>query len=526
MRYYWSDEFVRRLDVGGSPMFAVDFDDDIALGEFGAALPVRLVLHSHGISAGTYHIPHAIERVSGSGQSVGIRTWASRFGTMTLTLAGVDIANLVARRIPLGLPCRFKVGFEGMSFEDWETVGIYRFDGLSGSRNRWLMKFGDLGKVLQSAVSRTSSDSTAIFEEFSTTGNYFGSVTTAADDAGLKKDGEAGARGALRLTATGGLDIGKSCFVKYSGITDVGGVPNITTIEVDALGTERIGASGSPVDIEHVNYIHDDLPRLVEKFIVDGSDAIGTMPDGLSMGYGYSGFFNVGDFGAWQTKWDRFTKFKADLFSTTIVQNPYRFLSKLMADCGAWLVMKEGRLSWRFAYDVTGVGSVSIPTDFEINDEDIISVDRYNVFNSDAREQVVNLRFLDGSSTTDVTTNPAVADLPNAKRADTVAYNDDLSTTNRANAQANLENRLSRWYQSIPDELTLNLRGWRWMHMVPGDVASITSKHIPDFFSREIGETLDATPYMVTSINTNWTDFSCTVELSRPRYLSAFTLDL
>ena len=137
MRFYWSDEFMKHLDVGGSPMFAMDFDDDIGLGEFGATLPVRLVLHSHGVSAGDNHIPHAIESVSGSGQSVSIRQWGNRFGSLTLRLAGVDMAELVARRIPMGLPCKFKVGFDGMSFADWETVGIYRFDGLTGSRNRW-----------------------------------------------------------------------------------------------------------------------------------------------------------------------------------------------------------------------------------------------------------------------------------------------------------------------------------------------------------------------------------------------------
>ena len=168
MRFYWSDEFMKHLDVGGSPMFAMDFDDDIGLGEFGATLPVRLVLHSHGVSAGDNHIPHAIESVSGSGQSVSIRQWGNRFGSLTLRLAGVDVAELVARRIPMGLPCKFKVGFDGMSFEDWETVGIYRFDGLTGSRNRWQMKFGDLGKVLQAAISRTTTSSTAIFSEFET----------------------------------------------------------------------------------------------------------------------------------------------------------------------------------------------------------------------------------------------------------------------------------------------------------------------------------------------------------------------
>ena len=47
MRFYWSEEFMQKLDVGGSPMFAMDFDDDIGLGEFGAALPTLIIKIHH-----------------------------------------------------------------------------------------------------------------------------------------------------------------------------------------------------------------------------------------------------------------------------------------------------------------------------------------------------------------------------------------------------------------------------------------------------------------------------------------------
>lgn len=275
--------------------------------------------------------------------------------------------------------------------------------------------------------------------------------------------------------------------------------------------------------IEHVNYIHDDLPRLVEKFLLDGSDAAGTMPDGHSMGFKRDGLFNGADWDYWRTHWERYTRFKADLFTLKRAQNPYRLIGKLMAEFGAWLVMKEGRLSWRFAYDITDHALIKTPHDFEIVDQDIISVDRYEVFSGDAKEQVMQIRWLELSSSTIVTANPAIADPQDAKRADAVVYDDDVDTSNRADAADNLSTRLDRWYHSIPDTLTLNLRGWRWMHMVPGDVALVSSDYIPDLFSREMGQTLTEARYMVTSINVNWQDFSCTVELSRPRLLSAFS---
>lgn len=244
MRFYWSEEFMQKLDVGGSPMYAMDFDDDIGLGEFGAALPVRMVLHSHGVSAGDNHIPHAIESVRGSGQSVSIRQWGNRFGTLSLNLAGVNVAQLVARRVPLGLPCKFKMGFEGMSFDDWATVGIYRFEGLTGSRNRWQMKFGDLGKLLQSAMSRTTSSSTAIFSEFETKSSIAskfspsGSGFTISADlvtgaSGLVKDTDAGARGLLYCQRTDGP--GDPFYLKYTGISGF----TITPVHHDVMGTER-----------------------------------------------------------------------------------------------------------------------------------------------------------------------------------------------------------------------------------------------------------------------------------------------
>lgn len=529
MRFYWSDEFMKKLDVGGSPMFAIDFDDDIGLGEFGAALPVRLVLHSHGVSKGSHHIPHAIESVRGSGQSVSIRQWGNRFGTLSLNLAGVNVAQLIARRVPLGLPCKFKMGFEGMSFDDWATVGIYRFEGLTGSRNRWQMKFGDLGKLLQSAMSRTTSSATSIFSEFETStavsSNFnpaVGGFTISADPvtgvSGLVKDTDTGARGLLYCQRTDGS--GDPFFLKYTGISGL----TITPVHHDVMGTQRPfytdGAQAHKV--EHVNYIHDDLPRLVEKFLMDGSEPAGTMPDGHSMGFKREGLFNSPDWDLWTTHWDRYPLFKADLFTLKRAQNPYRLIGKLMAELGAWLVMKEGRLSWRFAYDITDVATIKTPHDFEIVDQDIISVDRYEVFSGDAKEQIVSLNFLDNVAATSVTSNPAIAD-GTSKRADAVVYDDDVDTSNRANAASNLETRLKRWYQSIPDTLTLNLRGWRWMHMVPGDVALVSSDYIPDLFAREMGQTLTEARYMVTSINVNWQDFSCTVELSRPRFLSAFS---
>ena len=534
MRFYWSDEFMKHLDVGGSPMFAMDFDDDIGLGEFGATLPVRLVLHSHGVSAGDNHIPHAIESVSGSGQSVSIRQWGNRFGSLTLRLAGVDMAELVARRIPMGLPCKFKVGVDGMSFADWETVGIYRFDGLTGSRNRWQMKFGDLGKVLQAAISRTTTSSTAIFSEFETSnaisskfnpavGGFTISANPVTGVSGLVKDTEAGARGLLYCQRTDGP--GDPFYLKYTGISGL----TITPVHHDVMGTDRpfYTDGGLAVDadhkIEHVNYIHDDLPRLVEKFLLDNSEATGTMPDGHNMGFQRAGLFNSPDWDLWRTRWERYSSFKADLYTLKTAQNPYRILGKTMAELGAWLVMKEGRLSWRFAYDIGPTSPVKVDHDFEIVDQDIISVDRYELFSSDAREQVVALRFLDGVRYTYVTANPAIGDRVEDKRADAVVYDDDVDTSNRANAKINLEDRLSNWYTSIPDTLTLNLRGWRWLHMVPGDVALVNSQYIPDLFAREGGTKLTDQRFMVTSVNCNWRDFSCTVELSRPRFLSAFS---
>lgn len=247
------------------------------------------------------------------------------------------------------------------------------------------------------------------------------------------------------------------------------------------------------------------------------------MPDGHNMGFQRGGLFNSPDWDLWTTRWETYSSFKADLYTLKTAQNPYRILGKTMAELGAWLVMKEGRLSWRFAYDIGPTSPVKVDHDFEIVDQDIISVDRYELFSSDAREQVVALRFLDGVRYTFVTANPAIGDRVEDKRADAVVYDDDVDTSNRANAKINLEDRLSTWYTSIPDTLTLNLRGWRWLHMVPGDVALVNSKYIPDLFAREGGTKLTDQRFMVTSVNCNWQDFSCTVELSRPRFLSAFS---
>jgi len=527
----WTDAFKRKLDVGGSPMFALDFQTTELLSSFGDYVPTRYVLHSHAGDGREGDVPHSIANVSGAGHSVSVGSWSSRAGGIRVKLASPAVAALVAKKIPRGMLCYFKVAFEGTSSGGWNTMGLYQYQGLSGSENDWTMTFGDHLSALQSARGRGARiaqplfggvKQSAISSDWNVLENFI-EIPTASASA-IFQDEATGAQGLLYCEP----ETGQPFYLKYNGIQHTSTPRRIlnvyqksTGVAATVIGTAGPVNMGAASKISHVDYIFEDLPTIAERYMIDEDLPRGSMNGpNHNMGLGfYEGIFNTTDWDRWKTRWGKYQAFKADWVSQKTISNPIRELQKFMGRFGAWIVIKEGGLSWRFVQHMLDDSSIPLYLDYEINDTDIISLDRYEQYNSDSKSAISNVNvtwFGGGGSYEFPVTLPSTDD--DVGRLETVVFNDEDHASNQTNAQTHMRSRLDAWYKRVPESYTLNLRGWRWAELAPGDVCSISSDYLYDLTAATYGtglKTLSDSAMMVTNVNVNWNDFSTTVEFTR-----------
>jgi len=516
----WSADFMARLGMGGEPMFALDFADAPNPDAFDYR-PERYILHTHGIGGGN-HIAHALNSVSGPTQSVQLRTWQPHIGAVRATLSGVDQAYWIARVIPRGMLCRLKIGFAGMEYSDWGDVGIYQYKGISGARNNWQMEFGDFFAYLRSRYASASYDD--LFpdagEQTELTASYATGDTslTVASNSKFTMDSDSGARGLLQMNP----ESGDPFYLKFSA------TPGSTTINVDAsdvIGTTRsaITVSGSTDhQVTALGYVNDDLPDIMEKLLFRSTSSVGTMPTNSNVGLHYDR--TQVDQADWVRHSNRFATaggFTADFIASQPLTNPWAAISDFFGSFGMWLVMRQGALSFRAVSDIAADSSHPIFIDDEITDADIVSVENQQLYHPDAPEEFIQVTFpltaySDESSA--ATTMPANKNHSHSSRAH--VYDVGTATTNRSNASVHLRKRLLKWYTRIPMSMTLNLVGWRWASLVPGDVVTVRSDYIVDLMSPVASlvtqyKKLDRVTFLVTSVTPDFLNFTTSVELAR-----------
>ena len=523
----WSEEFKRRLDVGGEPMFALDFASPDLFGE--PLSDIRFVIYSHepqNVSA--YEIGHAITNVSSTGQRVTVRSCRSSLGGLRVQLAGANIAQRIRMFVPRGMIAEFKVGFPGMDYADWGTVGAYSFSTLTGSQNNWTMDFNDLFTALQGRTGRTLSAAymKQAGETTLTNGTWATGDSTLTVDSTteFEKDDTVSpaGRGLLYCSPSDGDPF----YLKWSSKTSTA----FTVVTTDVIGTSRTALANDNT-ITSLGYIFDTVPDITYMMLFGGLAGAGTitMPDNWHMGLKFSSHLvNSMDLNSWRSRFlSLYIPFNADFITDAPLQNPYRALEEFLAAFGCWLVFKEGGISWRFVQQIVGFGDAGPKpcAEYAITDKDIVSEDSYSLHSPDAPVEYLQVRY-PGSGVTVAT--DSVGTLPMEFRFEhpsySRAFDDDVEPSNAANATSNLKNRLSSWYTRIPDKMSLTLRGWKFATLVPGDVVVLESDYIYDMINGPdtiVGEeeprrTHKSTVYLVTGVDINWQDFTTSVELSTP----------
>ena len=520
----WHTRFKERLALGGEPMFAIDFQaPDLLESDF--LRERRYVLHSHEAPAGDDHIGHAIQSVSGSGQRINIRTWRTSIGGLRVSLSGANVAQFIAKAIPRGMLAEFKVGFAGFDYDEYETCGIYMFKGLSGSENNWSMDFHDLLSAFQapdnpalSAQFYKEAGTTATLNtDWATTDAQMYSLSATLPD--FVKDSSSGARGLVYAQPT----TGDPFYVKF---TERDGV-NLEVVNANVIDTTRVNMSTGD-SITLIGYVFDSVPDVAHRILFGGLAGASTMPTNWHMNLKYATHnVNRADFNRWRSKWINFyTQFKADFITAAPLENPFRGLESFLAAFGAWLVVKEGGLSWRFVQQIVGGPSFSAKecAEYVITDDDIVQEDTYQLFHPDAPVEYFQVRHAGSTAYNEGTikTRPGVFRLDRPSRD--AVFNDDTATANQANASANMRFRLSPWYHRIPDQMSLTLKGWRFAELVPGDVVTLESDYIYDMINgpdlvvggSESNRTHLGTQYLVTGVDVDWNSFTTSVQLSTP----------
>lgn len=533
----WSERFKQRLEAGGAPMFALDFQAPDLLSD--TLTEERFVLHSHDAPASDRHIAHAIESVDGSGQRISLRRWESSIGGLRVNLAGSNVAQLVAKRIQRGMMAELKVGFEGFRYEEFQTCGLYVYRGLSGSRNNWSIEFDDLFTAFQGPASVASSESFYEDAGTRTTLIQFWDTTDAsllANTSGFEKDATSGAKGLMLCQPSGGDEFYLKWTSKTSLSFDVVNSNALNTILSDMSGPPSV----SPGDaITSIGYVNDPVPDVAHKILFGSAVGSSTvvMPSNWHMGLNVNSHnFNRDDFERWKNRFTgTYANFLADFIVPSPLENPFRGLEEFMASFGAWLVIKEGGLSWRFVQQIVGGSDFSAKYCAEnlITDDDIVSEDGYQVYHQDAPVEYFQVRFNAGAAgagragiNEPVRTMPASFALDHASRAFSFGSSSNLDL-----ALSNMRHRLAPWYHRIPDEMRLTLKGWKFAELVPGDVVTLQSDYIYNMvngsqlervessttgfgFVGKVKRTHQDTQYMVTGVDVDWSGFTTSVQLS------------
>ena len=538
----WSLKFKEHMARGGEPVFAVDFQSP-DLRDSGDIDVDTFVLHSHGSPGIHLHLGHAIEKISTTGQRVSVRSWKSSLGGLRVHLSGAKVAQAVSVNIPRGLLAELKVGFAGFRYDEFETFGFYVYRGLSGIENNWVMEFDEGLSILQRPSSVHLSG-----QFYRQAGNHYAELST----------GYAGTAGETDLLVANAkrLDSGETItfnstnfpkdsthrgllyvestdtdpfFLKFTGIDGLG----FEVVADNVLDTVR-GPAGILDKVFVYGYVQDSIPEVANLVLFGRRDAHilsdKTMPDGWHCDLrADSHMVHQPDMHRVSELFSSdYANFKGDFIVPSALDNGFRGLEEFLSAFGFWLVMKEGRLSYRFVQQLVVAGGFSpkATPDYIITDYDIVREQSYQRYNTDAPDEIFQLALPGGilSSTvseTPIKTRPGTYRFMHPSRQ--FVFDDDVLSSNKLNSRTNMKGRLGPWYHRIPDQMTLELKSWRFAEMVPGDVVSIESSYLFNMINGALpmpdGSMLRShrgTLYLVTGVDVNWDSFSVTVQLSTP----------
>jgi hypothetical protein len=412
-------------------------------------------------------------------------SWSSTIGQFTVPLAG-DVTALL-RRVTRGTVVVLDMGFAGWPISDFEVIAVGQVWTVEGADPSWTLVCRDMLSMLRSRLAGAVTTLPMFYGLTNAT-----TLTSAytAGDATLNVSNttgfhrRTGSSYGLKILPDGGgeafyLFSTGSTGTTFTGTTDGGLVAWDETTETyvssDAnadtasIVSEVAYLAGHPLDIVRwlllstgagTNGAYDTLPTSwswgIPQDLVDIEDIQGVRTYVVTVS---SGSYT------WQVLVD-----PAD----APLEDPYGWISALLADAGMYLTTRMGLLTVRAGQLHTSSTASAWMADEEILDEDIETARFLGLWDPQASTEYASIIAVTATGST--TTYDDLQTLPAAASA---TYDvSDRVFANEAAVRSEMTGRLIESTCRIGESIELVLRGIAWGRLTPGDVPRVTTPRL------------------------------------------------
>jgi len=502
-----------------------------------------------GIEAGLLNQTHEIADMRTSGQSVKIRDWTTTTGSFSFALTSTKPGTATLPFSPVrGMHVQMRMGFAGgYSSLGFEVIARGMIDKISRNGDTWWVHCRDTLDVLRTKrVSPDDPDFTPVqyFESVGksteiTSGHAWasgGGNDLYVDDLSIfEKSARSGAVGVAKVEGGGGRD---AWWFVYSAKSAASGAGTLTASGSSDWFGNLVGGGTYPVGtvVTHYGVVAGKpwnvYARLMRSTGAESSSGFDTLPSewGCGLPLWMIDTDDILAMGSHPSMYDRSTGSditpKWTPFFLTAVDDMLRVVTEGLAQLNMWPVVLEDQLSIRLAYDYRYFDPLIVDW---IDDDWIVSIDSFELFHPDAAVQFLrvggaythtgdlySLRGDDPDSRpwlekyektigANGRTVGGTAGTPDTK----TCWEAGVATGAHADSRTQSVNAHT-WYTKIPEALTITTRTLRYAPLVPGDLVSVTSRHILGRDGLYDEETL-----MVTSVTPDWLRGQVTLDLAR-----------
>lgn len=462
----WSSRFIAALsDASLSPMFI--FETIALSGMPGSSW--RVVSHENLTGE-----PYLGDALQVGGASVALQSWRASVGAFTVRILADETVSSMLGSVVRGALCRVLMGFAGWGEGDFEPILLGQVRNISGMNGIYEIECHDILAALQSRLT-TDGAKLALFYVPTGTVAVGVSATYTAGDATLNVTdtsefySETAAAGALKIIPTSGKD---PFYLSYTGKT----ATTFTGLSATGQhGTTAVKArlNPTPSEVSRVALLTGHPFDIVRRILTStGAGTNGTYDDyPAHWGFGLSqDLVDSDDIDRWRPVLSAHTwEFFVENGDTEI--DALGWLTEHLADAGAWLVNRHGRISVRCAQDPEGL--YSIREAFEITDDMIASIESWEAWDAGVPLEFGTTRAITATGAS--STTETVGTMP---AAEVIEYDvSDKAFVNEASVRSEMLARLVPWTCRVPEKVVLRLIGLAGMQLVPGDLITLSTSY-------------------------------------------------
>jgi hypothetical protein len=412
-----------------------------------------------------------------SGGVLSLRDWSCtplsfNVGVLGEEARGRDVRQLVQR----GMGVRLKLGF-GDDLSEFQDIALGTVYGLSRMGSGWAIRCKGLEGSLGSRITTAAGEHSLGHDLASTTLNHGGALLktddpiTVTSTTGFREDDNG--TGCIQITA----DDGSTYYATYTGKT----ATTFTGITIgDPVGTALFGtvhsATADGNAVSEVMYTKGHPLRIAARGLssrggsnVNGPDDI--MPESWGLGIPADAIHDRDISHGLQIAQPASGADDWHWVQPAEIDNPQDALATFLNGCGYFLTQHRGRITARPALEPwnsqSGAHTVLV-------DADIRRLVGYESWDPDSPIEYSRTRILYGDGTTASTS--ATSDLDHIPARDIKEHTMGgvwSDTSNAAAIVTELMGRLNDWDQRTAEVLTLELHGWRWGALSPGDTVDL-----------------------------------------------------